>query len=150
LNSIIDTFFDFNIEPVVHPSQPTILLEVVAKPKRKGNFKKGPRTGNPWGDGNSPATQSLAPVVGHYYGQRSSATSRTLYLNASAIGSSSANVSVTGISDQTIQIMNRKGDTFFSDDTCGVAYLTDGTLTQLEITNFHTALNTYLISATGK
>lgn len=101
--------------------------------------------GNNAGNGGNPATN------GHYYGNRSSATSRVFYKNASQTGTNSANDSASGASERNIYIMAiNDGTTFYWPGRCAVTYLTDGTFSSDEIIDFDIVLREYLLGPTGK
>ncbi len=105
-----------------------------------------------WGSPGNLAGPLTASTNGHYYGQRSSATSRELFFNGSSIGTDTTSDAAAGVSDSIIQIMgcNENGPQTFWKGRCAVAYLTDGTLTSGEVADFHTLLQTYLITPTGR
>lgn len=98
-------------------------------------------------------TYGTASTNGHYYGQRASATSRTLYKDGASVATTSGSDSAPGATGGTFFIMgtNRVGAaTGYHAGRCAVAYMTDGTLTAAEITALHTLLQTYLITPTGR
>ena len=98
---------------------------------------------------------SVAATNGHYYGQRSSNTVRQLWADASLVGTSSTTADNTPDSD--IVLMSLMGsvvsDTRVVDTyhlgRCGIAYFTDGTLTETEVSSLHTALAGWM-SAAGR
>lgn len=98
-------------------------------------------------------TYSTPSVNGHYYGQRASATSRTLYLNGTSVAVTTGSNGAPGASGGNFFILgtNRVGaSTGYHNGRCAVAYMTDGTLTGAEVTAFNTLLQTYLITPTGR
>lgn len=106
-----------------------------------------------WGEPTTAIGDATAGSNAHYYGQRSSATDRRIYkdgvLKATATGSDLA----TGSSDNNILICGADGGNVGITSwpgRCAVAYLTDGTLTDAEVTALHTLLDTYLITPTGR
>lgn len=101
-----------------------------------------------WGNVPGSFNTSTMPSNSHYYLQRASATDRILYRNGVNVASSVVNdATMTGAA--TFFVMGV--DTSFpGEGRCGVAYLTDGTLTAAEIAALHTLLQTYLIGPTGR
>ncbi len=101
-----------------------------------------------WGD---PANSAQGANQGnvHVYAQRSSATSRELYVSGVLVATSTVNDGAAGISDQSLRIM---GDYFQGighrpwPGKCGAAYMTDGTMTTSEIADWHNVLMTKLIN----
>ena len=104
-----------------------------------------------WGDGISATRTNLSAGNHHYYGQRTSDTDRKLYKNGSVVASNtSSGASVTGIAGHACGVFSKSGGTYISQGRCGVAYWTDGTLTDAEALDFNALLDTHLISATGR
>ena len=107
-----------------------------------------------WGDASNYCGDiTTAPSVGHYYGQRSSLTSRKLYYSGAQIGSTNTTSdTMTGVGDNSMRLLGsyQVGANVYVASKCGLAYFTDGTMTDAEILDFHSALSTYLISASGK
>lgn len=105
-----------------------------------------------WGASANAANQAQNAVAAHYYGQRSSTTSRELFLNATSIGTNTTSDSAANIGDNTLILMgsNNSGTFAFNKGLCGAAYLTDGTLTPAEISDFNLLIRAYLLGPTGK
>jgi hypothetical protein len=103
-----------------------------------------------WGDANSIASTGSASTVAHYYGQKISTTDRKLYRDGTQIASDSGTVDEGGSADQFIGLLHLNGYTHYSTHTCACAYLTDGTMSGSDITAFHSLLQTYLITPTGR
>lgn len=96
------------------------------------------------------ATRTFVPSGNnHYYGQRASATSRTLYRNGISVATDSDNPPVSGISSSPIYLGGLDASVFGS-GRCGVAYLTGGALSDAEISSLHSILDAYLITPTGR
>lgn len=105
-----------------------------------------------WGDaGNSPS-DTVSGADGDYFVQRSSSTSRKLYVDGSPVATNTTSDSAAGAGDRTIQLLavTYDGGTFYDASRCAVAYMTDGQLSDSDVADFHTLLDTYLITATGK
>jgi hypothetical protein len=107
-----------------------------------------------WGNVSNRAATAVSATNAHYYGERASQTSRILYKNGSSVATSTANDPCnTTNSMHTIQVLGVFGasdaQNYFK-DTAGVFYITDGSLGSSGASAFHTLLNTYLISATGR
>lgn len=105
-----------------------------------------------WGAGATNANQSATGVNADYFGQRSSATSRKIFVNGSLITTNSASDTPTGLSDRNILIVagDESGTINYWPGRCAVAYMTDGTLSDADAADFHTLLSTYLITPTGR
>lgn len=105
-----------------------------------------------WGGSANGPFQLTTATNGHYYGQRSSSVFREYYKNASFIVSNTASDAATGASDRMMRLLgaDESGSLFYWKGRCAVAYMTDGTLSGADVTAFHTLLNTYLITPTGR
>lgn len=105
-----------------------------------------------WGSPSNAAGSSTTFSNGHYYGQRSSSTSRSLYKDGilSPVESTTFD-NTSGASDRNIFWMgcNESPITYWKGN-CAVSYLTNGSMTSDEILAFHNLLNTYLIGPTGR
>jgi hypothetical protein len=92
---------------------------------------------------------------GHYYGQRSTATFRTLYKNGIFLASSSVSDPADGISYQTMAMLGEytsnvvPGPRYWP-GRCGCAYMTTGTLSTIEIADLHAIIRSRLIVPTGR
>lgn len=110
-------------------------------------FRWGATTGSEAGPG---TTASSA----HYYGQRSSATLRRIYKDGTALspdGTSSDAATNAGLSDiRVMGCVTHTGALSYWKGRCAVAYLTDGTMSDTDVSDFHTLLDTYLITPTGR
>lgn len=108
-----------------------------------------------WGGAtNSTAGPSGSAGNGHYYGQRSSDALRRIFKDGSSLGSDgTATDAASHADEQTILVCAAKAN-FAGVETWagrgGVAYLTDGTLSDSDAAAFHTLLGTYLITPTGR
>lgn len=102
-----------------------------------------------WGDGTSSTNSGQVAINAHYYAQRSSASSRILYRNAIQVASTSTSPSVSGIGTSNIMVMGIDAS-FNTTGRCGVAYMTDGTMTSAEIVDFNSLLAACLMGPTGK
>lgn len=106
-----------------------------------------------WGNTSNGATESVIPVNGHYYGQRSSAVLRQLFLNGSSIASNTTNDSTSGAGNRNIFIVGTNWpspEVPCDNSRCALAYLTDGSMSNAEIGDFHSVLQNYLMIPTGK
>lgn len=104
-----------------------------------------------WGNPANVAFNSITPLNGHYYGQRASITSRILYFNAINNGSDSTSDSASGASDTNIGIVGAFEPSAAPwPGRCAMAYMTDGTLTVSEISDFDTLIRSFLLGPTGK
>lgn len=104
-----------------------------------------------WGLNSNAAVNASAPTNGHYYSQSVSNASRFLYFNAAQTAtnttSDASSVSSFPIISLLGTIANSAGNWA---GRCGVAYLTDGTMTTDEISDFDTLLRAYLFGPTGR
>lgn len=103
-----------------------------------------------WGSFGNNAGQVMAATNGHYYGQRISATNRSLYFNGSFLGTNGNNDTATTANDSTIRFVGSNGGDPAWPGRCAMAYLTDGTMTVDEISDFDATLRAYLLGPTGK
>jgi hypothetical protein len=106
-----------------------------------------------WGVPGNGAGDTTTATNGHYYGQRSSSTNRSLYFNASLLNSNATNDATSGASDRSILIVgcDEGGSTITPWPGRGaMAYLTDGSLTTIEISDFDAVLRSYLFAPTGR
>lgn len=105
-----------------------------------------------WGlPGNSAGDTSTFSNA-HYYGQRSNAVLRSLFKNGSTLGVDNTTSDPTsGTNENNIYWMGcNEGPASYWKGRCAVTYMTDGTLTSLEVSTLNTLLNTLLISVTGR
>lgn len=107
-----------------------------------------------WGINANGIINSVAPVNAHYYGRRLSATSRSLFINGSLIGTNTTSDSAGGSSDTNIRVVGDHsfggaGNEYWA-GRVGLCYLDDGTLSDEEATDFHSVLKNYLMVPTGK
>jgi len=88
----------------------------------------------------------------HYYGQRSSATSRFLYLNGSAVDSDANSDAATGTGERTLTFFGAQNasDNFFWGGRAACIYLTDGTLTSDQVAELYEILQAHLITPMGR
>lgn len=106
-----------------------------------------------WGANANQAIASSASTHGHYYGQRSSSTSREIFYNGSSIATNTNSDTASGDGDNTMMILAvRRGpaSAIYWKGRCGCAYFTDGTLTSDEISYLDTVLRKYLFTMTGR
>lgn len=105
-----------------------------------------PRTLPAWPTGN-PAAYGASGNF-HIYLQSKDATDCSLYTDGVKRTTQVTNTGAsTGSNDFYVGAVD---GSFLGKVRAGVFYLTDGTLTDGEVTAFHTLLNTYLITATGR
>lgn len=109
-------------------------------------FRWGATTGSQAG----PATSASSA---HYYGQRSSSTLRRIYKDGVSLGSDgTANDGTDSAGYQNIIVHgcnNQVSPTPWK-GRGACAYMTDGTLSDADVADFHTLLGTYLITPTGR
>lgn len=89
---------------------------------------------------------------GDWYGQRLSSTSRRFYLDGTFHASNTTADAASGSANRTMRLMGSDeagGGLFYWKGRCAIAYFTDGTLSDAEVTALHTALASF-ISATGR
>jgi hypothetical protein len=107
-----------------------------------------------WGlQANSATSGSSSATNGHFYGQRSSATSREVFKNGSSLATNTTSDATSGASDRTIAIIGRHlgGGTYsYFHGRCACYYLTDGTMSSGDITALDTLLRDYLFTPTGR
>jgi hypothetical protein len=105
-----------------------------------------------WGTASNGAGDTAAADNAHWYGQRSSATSRELFRNAISININTTNDATSQTNDLYIHLMGSYENIgqYPWPGRCGLAYLTDGTLSGDEISDFNLLLRAYLIGPTGK
>jgi hypothetical protein len=105
-----------------------------------------------WGATGNTAGSTTGYVPGHFYFQRSSATSRVLYKDATSIFSNTTNDAATGASDSNIYIgaSNNNGTPIYSIGINTATYLTNGEMTAQEITDFNIDIINYLLVPTGR
>ncbi len=104
-----------------------------------------------WGGAPNAATVASTAVNGHYYGQRSGATLRELFLNGTSIASDTVSDSTAGASDNDIAVIGATNNAATGwKGRCGVCYLTDGTMSGADVTAFDTLLRAYLFVPTGR
>lgn len=101
------------------------------------------------------AELATASTAGDYYGQRASSASRILYLNGSSIATNTIDNTPGGSSNKNIFMMGIDASEvgagilpWYGNSSC--FYMTDGTLSAANIAAFHTLLQTYLITPTGR
>jgi hypothetical protein len=105
-----------------------------------------------WGTASNGAGTSGPATSAHYYGQRSSPTLRELFKNGSSLGTNTTSDSPASASNRAIRLMgsDENGALVYWAGRCAVAYLTDGTMSSSDVSDFHTLLQTYLITPTGR
>lgn len=109
-----------------------------------------------WGSPSNAADRATGAINGHYYGIRSSATRRDLYLNGSFDVSSVVNDTASGVANQVIFIVGALEVAGVTPTPapwpgrCALAYMTDGTFTANEIYDFDSIIRAYLMGPTGK
>lgn len=106
---------------------------------------------------NSQAGPVTTAGSGHYYGQRSSSTLRRIYKNGLSLGDDGTNGdSATRANETTIWVCGCLDSSgvgtvqAFWKGRGACAYLTDGTLSDADVADFHALLGTYLITPTGR
>lgn len=109
-----------------------------------------------WGDPGNGAQDGGAASNGHFYGQRSSPTRRTVFFQGSLLASNSTPDTAANSSQHQIivcGVASRSGLSYVIQPWQGraaCAYMTDGGMTNGEISAFHSLLSSKLISATGR
>lgn len=105
-----------------------------------------------WGNAGNDANSGATAVNAHYYGQRSSATSRVIYKNGSSLASNTTNDGTSGSNERAILLFsgNEPGASTTWAGRCAATYLTDGTLTDPEIADLDLLIRAYLLGPTGK
>lgn len=105
-----------------------------------------------WGTVVNSAGDANTAINAHYYGQRSSATSRELFRNAASLGTNATNDVTSGASDHNMFTMGdfEGGAPAPWPGRCAITYFTNGTFSSNEISDFHNTLVTYLMIPTGK
>ena len=105
-----------------------------------------------WGLPGNGAGDATAGDNAHWYGQRSSATSRELFRNAVSIGTNTTSDVTSQTNDSYIHLVGSYENIgqYPWPGRCGLAYMTDGTLTSNEVSDFNLILRAYLIGPTGK
>ncbi|BCT93530.1 hypothetical protein LYSHEL_25540 [Lysobacter helvus] len=98
-----------------------------------------------------PSTATAATAA-HYYGQAASATDRKLARNGTVIASSTTNKSLGNVTAEILVAgcVDHVGAYTYTKGTYGAFYLTNGGLTNTDITNIHNDIGTYLITPTGR
>jgi len=88
---------------------------------------------------------------GHVYGQRSSSTSREIFINGASLATNTTSDAASGASDRSIQLFGWElSASQYYAGAAGVAYLTDGTLTSTEVALMHSILRETLLIPTGR
>jgi hypothetical protein len=107
-----------------------------------------------WGAIAGGAASGAAAGNKHYYGQRSGASNRELFIDGASAGTDTDTPTVDGSGDLTIKVcgshVGTAGGVLPWPGLGAVAYMTDGTLTAGEVATLHTLLTTYLITPTGR
>lgn len=113
----------------------------------------GNQTFYTWGAPGNSTTGDNHYANGHFYGQRSSATLREMFINGSSVGSTNTtNDTGSGSADFNLQAFGYQGgatQTYWG-GRCAVFYLTDGSLTSQEVSDLNSDLQTYLITPLGR
>jgi hypothetical protein len=92
-----------------------------------------------------------ASIGGFHYTQRSATNKLSLYRNASAPVNYTSTYTPSGLSFRPFMVGALNGTSIFGGALRhGVFIATDGTLTDAEVVDLYTTLNTYLIIATGR
>lgn len=105
-----------------------------------------------WSNAGNRAQLTTARLDGHYYGSRSSSTSRKYYFGGVLEDTNTTADAAAGASDRNILICgsDESGSIVPYGGRCAVAYMTDGTMSDADATDFDTLLSTYLIGPTGR
>lgn len=115
------------------------------------DFRSTFRRGRYGGTTQSEAGPASSMVNDHYYFQYDG-TKTQLYKGGATDGSANTTGPFAGSIDGSelfVMGVNASPDAPWKGRS-GVAYITDGTMSGADISDFHTLLNTYLISATGR
>lgn len=108
-----------------------------------------------WGSaGNAPNNNPAGAANADYYNQRISSTDRRFYTDGIQ-GTNSPNTTsdtASGSGDRNILLMasDESGTIVYWKGRCACAYLTDGTLSDADVADFHALLGTYLLTPTGR
>lgn len=92
-----------------------------------------------WGANTNGAMTGAAATPGHYYGQRSSVASRTLYRDGASVATNTTS-DATALLDTAMCAMGAGGDSRYFASSVGAIYATDGELTAEQIATMHSAL----------
>lgn len=105
-----------------------------------------------WSAGGNSANQVRVGTNGNYYGNRSSDTSRQLFLNGSSLSVNTTSDMPSGMSDRNMLILagDEAGSINYWSGRCALAYMTDGSLSIAETADLHSILASYLMIPTGK
>lgn len=101
-----------------------------------------------WGSPPNSPSDGGAVADKHYYGQSFASNDRRHYIDAVEVATNTSADGSTPESGVPMTLLGTPG--FWYGGRCGLAYLTDGTLTPTEITSFHALLDTYLMIPTGR
>lgn len=115
------------------------------------DVRTGAAGGFRWGATGNVTQPGPGRAAAHYYGQRSSATSRVLYRDGVSIATNSTSDAASGASAQPIALgAGNYGGTYYPwTGRCKLAYLTDGTLSAEQVAALHTALADF-VAAIGR
>lgn len=102
-----------------------------------------------WGEPVNGSGDSSLATNGRYYGQRSSATSRELFFNGSSLGTNSTSDAASLSNNRTILLVGSNGRGNWA-GRMTFAYLTDGTMSSGEVSDFDTVLVDYILTPTGR
>lgn len=105
-----------------------------------------------WGAPANGAGDSSTPTNGHFYGQRSSATSRQLFFNGASVGTNTTSDDTVNPNENNMYIVgsNEAGVPYPWPGRCALAYLTDGTLSTEDVVDLDTIFRKYLMTPTGR
>ena len=115
------------------------------------DLRSGTPGGFRWGSPGNVTQPGPGRAAAHYYGQRSSATSRVLYRDGASIATNTTSDAASGASAAPIALgaRNYAGTYYPWTGRSKAAYLTRGTFTDAEVAAMHTALAAF-VAATGR
>lgn len=104
-----------------------------------------------WGVAGNGASFGSTASNAHYYGQRSSSSSREIFKNGASLATNTTGDTTSGASDTDIAIVGSLEPAVTPWlGRCAVAYMTDGTMGSADITDFDIFLRDYLMKPTKK
>jgi len=105
-----------------------------------------------WGASSNQVISGNPAIAAHYYGQQANTSSRILYRNAISVGSNTNTDSNSPVSNTMFLMAGDIGGSpgSWATGACGLFYMTDGSLSDGDIADFHSTLSSYLMAPTGR
>lgn len=104
-----------------------------------------------WSNAGNAANINTAAVAGFYYGQRSSATLRELFVDGVSVATNTTSDAASGAGDRNIILMGANAPLLLtSKGRCGFFALTDGTLSSGNVADFDYIVRTFLMKPTRR